>query len=129
MFCPSCGAEYKPEVSACATCDVPLVAELPGEPEHPDVELVEVFRTTNAAVLPIVKSLLDSAGIEHFVQGEEAIGLLPVGPMGAIVSRATLAAMVHVKKEDAESVKEVLAELTRDESTEDEPSDDGPTTE
>ncbi len=117
MFCPSCGAEYKPEVSECATCEVPLVAERRAEPEHPDVKLVEVFRTTNAAVLPVVKSLIDSAGIEYFVQGEEALGLLPVGPMGAVVSRATLAAIVHVKEEDAESVKEMLGGLTEGEPT------------
>ena len=117
MFCPSCGAEYKPEVSVCATCEEPLVADLPPAPEHPDVKLVPVFRTTNAAVLPVVKSLLDSAGIEYFVQGEGALGLLPIGPMGAVVSRATLAAIVHVKQEDAESVKEVLGELTADEPT------------
>ena len=40
--------------------------------------------------------------------------------MGAIVSRATLAAIVHVKEEDAESVKEVLGELTAGEPTEEE---------
>ncbi len=94
----------------CAACEVSLVAELPAEPGHPDVKLVQVFRTTNAAVLPVVKSLLDSAGIEYFVQGEEALGLIPVGAAGSAVSRASLGAIVHVREEDAASVREMLAD-------------------
>ena len=96
------------------------MAERRAEPEHPDIKLVAVFRTTNASVLPVVKSLLDSAGIEYFVQGDEAIGLLPIGPAGAAVSGASLAAIVHVKEEDAASVKEMLGELTGDDAAEEE---------
>jgi hypothetical protein len=112
MFCPDCGAEYRPEIRECADCGVPLVPALPPEqvPE-PDAKIVPVFRTTDATVLPIVTSLLESAGIEYYVQGEEALGLIPVGAMGSAVSRASLGAIVHVHDEDAASVREMLADV------------------
>jgi len=112
MFCPDCGAEYRPEVQKCAECGVPLVPALPEEEAPtPDARIVPVFRTTDSNLLPIVTSLIESAGIEYFVQGGEALGLLPVGSMGSSVSRASLDAIVHVHEEDAASVREMLAEV------------------
>lgn len=112
MFCPDCGAEYRPEFHECAECGVPLVPALPPEEApDPDARIVPVFRTTDAMLLPIVTSLLESAGIDYYVQGEEALGLIPVGPMGSAVSRASLGAIVHVHEEDADSVREMLAQV------------------
>jgi hypothetical protein len=112
MFCPDCGAEYRPEVRVCAECHVPLVPALPEEEAPtPDAKIVPVFRTTDAVLLPIVTSLIESAGIEYFVQGEEALSLIPVGSAGSSVSRASLGAIVHVPEEDAASVREMLAEI------------------
>ena len=114
MFCPDCGAEYRPEIKECADCRIPLVVALPPDEGDPDAEIVPVFRTTDSALLPIVKSLLESAGIDYYVQGEEALGLIPVGSMGSSVSRASLGAIVHVNDEDAASVRELLADLKQD---------------
>lgn len=112
MFCPDCGAEYRPEIVECAECHVPLVPALPeGVAPDPDAKLVPVFRTTDPMELPLVTSLLDSAGIQYYVQGGEALGLIPLGPMGGAVARAELGAIVHVHDEDAESVREMLAEI------------------
>jgi len=112
MYCPDCGAEYRPEVTECTECKVPLVPALPSEEGDPDAKLVPVFRTTDAMLLPIVTSLLESADIDYYVQGEEALGLIPVGAMGSNVSRGTLGAIVHVNDEDADSVREMLAEIS-----------------
>ena len=130
MFCPDCGAEYRPRFAECAECGVRLVSALPaeqrpdpdpgtvpvfrsGERPDPDSKIVPVFRTSDAMLLPIVKSLLESADIDYFVQGEEALGLLPVGAMGSGVSlgRATLGAIVHVFDRDAAVVRELLTEI------------------
>jgi len=112
MFCPDCGAEYRPEIRQCADCGVPLVPALPAEeaPE-PGAKLVPVFRTTDPTLLPVVTSLLESADIDFYVQGGEALGLIPLGPMGSAVSRASLGAIVHVHDEDADSVREMLADI------------------
>ena len=118
MFCPKCGAEYRPGYSRCADCDVYLVdrPEKTRSVPDPHRELVAVFKTTDSILLPVVKSLLDSAGIEYVAQGEEALGVLPLGPAGSKVVRASWAwgATIHVAKEDEASVKELLAALDED---------------
>ncbi len=114
MFCPDCGAEYRPEIHQCAECGVSLVPSLPAEDAPtPNAKIVPVFRTTDAMVLPIVTSLIESAGIEYFVQGKEALSLIPVGAAGSAVSRASLGAIVHVHEKDAASVREILADAER----------------
>jgi hypothetical protein len=117
MFCPECGAEYRPQFTECAECGVHLVATLPPEEAPtPDVKLVAVFETTDAALLPVVRSLLDSENVEYSVQGEEALGLLPVGAMGRNVSlnRASLGAVIYVAEHDAEWVKHLLSTIDND---------------
>jgi hypothetical protein len=117
MFCPKCGAEYRPGFSRCSDCDVYLVDQPEDTPRpDPDREMVEVFKTTDSILLPVVKSLLDSAGIEYITQGEEALGVLPLGPAGSKVVRASWAwgATLYVAEEDAASVKELLAQLEDD---------------
>jgi len=118
MHCPKCGAEYRPGFSRCADCDVDLVDEHVEEPSIPDPhrELVPVFKTTDSILLPVVKSLLDSAGIEYVSQGEEALGILPLGQAGSKVVRASWAwgATILVAKEDEASVKEMLAQIEED---------------
>ena len=125
MYCPKCGAEYRSGYSRCADCDVYLVDQLVQERPVPDPnrELVAVFKTTDSILLPVVKSLLESAGIEYVSQGEEALGVLPLGPAGSKVSRAMWGATIHVAKEDAASVKELLAQIEDDFAGEDPPPD------
>jgi len=123
MHCPQCGAEYRPGFSRCADCDVYLVDRPEETPPAPDPhrELVAVFKTTDSILLPVVKSLLDSAGIEYMSQGEEALGVLPLGPAGSKVVRASWAwgATILVAKEDEASVKEMLAQIEEDFTGED----------
>jgi hypothetical protein len=78
--------------------------------------MVEVLKTTDSILLPVVKSLLDSAGIKYVTQGEEALGVLPLGPAGAKVVRASWAwgATLYVAKEDEASVKELLTQVEED---------------
>lgn len=116
MFCPQCRAEYRPGFTRCPVCELYLVDQLPEvrPAPDPDRKLVPVFRTTDPVLLPIVKSLLDSAGIEYFVQGEEALSLLPLGPPGKRVHRSAWAAVIHVPEADAPGVEEMLAQLDAD---------------
>src|SRR5260221_5463788 len=71
MICPSCGDEYRPGFTECAECHVPLVAqplEIEKEPHHPD--LVTVYTTGNAALLPVIESVLRDAGIQFLAKYE-----------------------------------------------------------
>jgi len=112
MFCPDCGAEYRPGFAECADCGVALVSTPPPEDRpDPDSKTVEVFKTTDPMMLPIVQSILAGADIDFFVQGEEALGLLPLGPFGSSASGGTLAARVHVFERDEEAVRVLLCEI------------------
>ena len=111
MYCPDCRAEYREGVETCPDCEVRLVAELP--PERSDEDLVAIFETADVSLLPVVKSLLDSAEIPFIVQGDEALSVLPVGRWGAGISQSGrgLAATIRVDKERASEAEELLRPL------------------
>ncbi|HET6278591.1 MAG TPA: DUF2007 domain-containing protein [Candidatus Polarisedimenticolia bacterium] len=71
-------------------------------------EMVRVFQTADSTLLPIIRSMLDGAGIPHVVQGDHAFGLLPLGPFGAGVTRGLLGAIVLVPLEHAAAANEML---------------------
>ena len=115
MYCPDCRAEYREGVEACPDCEVRLVVELP--PEGPDEDLVAIFETADVSLLPVVKSLLDSAEIPFVVQGDEALSVLPVGRWGAGISQSGrgLAATIRVDKARAQEAEELLRPLAEGE--------------
>ena len=68
MFCPQCRSEYRPGFTRCTDCDVDLVPELPpDEARHDDLDLVKVYESGDASVIPLIESLLQSAEIECVV--------------------------------------------------------------
>ncbi len=63
----------------------------------------------------MIKSVLSSAGIPFLVQGDEAVGVLPVGKMGVGGFSAGghgLAATVLVPRELEQEARAVLTQLT-----------------
>ena len=108
MYCPSCRSEYLDGIWVCAECGVKLVPTLAAEDEASASELVAVFTTADSSLLPIVKSVLDAAGIPYLVQGEETLGLFPLGRFGVGVSKRTLGAIVHVPESRLEEARELL---------------------
>ena len=83
MVCPECGSEYRDGYTNCADCAVPLVEPQPEtDPGEPEAELVKVFEGGDAAVLPLVESLLNDAKIEFLVKGEVLQDLFGIGRFG-----------------------------------------------
>lgn len=74
-------------------------------------EMIVVYEVWDPALLPIVKSLLQSAEIPFFVQGEEAMSLFPVGRMIGPFAKRGMAAAVMVPAEHLEAAREVLSEV------------------
>jgi tetratricopeptide (TPR) repeat protein len=80
MFCPKCKAEYRPGYTVCADCEVPLVEQLPVEPEPeepedampfpPGTELVHILDTFNPGDTALIKSILDAEGIRYWLEGD-----------------------------------------------------------
>jgi hypothetical protein len=113
VFCPECGAEYKEGIVECADCEVTLVDRLP-EPEHPEPDLVEVAKTSDPALLPVVVSLLEAAGIEPVLDGDEVMGVLPVGHFGGgrwSADGRGLSVVVRVPRDRAAEAQALLAEV------------------
>lgn len=75
-------------------------------------DLVPVFDTSDPALLPVIKSLLQGAGIAYLVQGEEAMSLFPVGEIIGPFAKRGLAARILVRARDLEPATELLSELT-----------------
>ena len=114
MFCPECGGEFREGIVECPDCEVVLVARLPEE-QHPERNWVAVFETGDVSLLPVVKSLLTAAEIPFMVQGDEAVGMLPVSRLGTGISMAGqgLSATVHVDGERVEEARRLLDDLRR----------------
>ncbi len=71
-------------------------------------ELVELFRTMDLARLMVAKSVLDSAGLSYFVQGEDSLWRLGAGISGAFPIQTPISAIVFVHPEDLETAKTLL---------------------
>ena len=114
MFCPQCRAEYRAGVERCPDCDVALVERLPdeAEAEEPDAKLVKVYATGEAAMIPVVQSLLEAAGIEYMAKGEEAQDLFGWGRLGTSYSYVVGPVEFLVKEEDAETARALIEDMS-----------------
>jgi hypothetical protein len=111
VFCPKCGAEYRPGFSRCTDCNVELtespLEKSPGPPEPESHKpLVPIYVCHNPAELPVVKSLLTQAGIEFMVRGEQIQGMFGVGQLGGTSLIVPLE--IRVLPSDAEAAVELL---------------------
>ncbi len=104
MFCPRCGKEYGKDIYVCARCRVSLVAELLPDPtnESPELfEFEEIVLTPSPGDMALIKSLLDSEGIEYHFRGE----------FFSSEHRYVQPARLLVRTDQAEEVEEILMSL------------------
>lgn len=101
MYCPKCKAEYVEGIRTCADCGCHLVEKLEDCEEGEFREFVSVATTSNRFAVPLAKSILESAGIDYFVNGEMMSGYI-----GIIVP-----VDIEVPLKDAETAKELLKDL------------------
>lgn len=67
-----------------------------------------MFRTTDAGLLEIIRSLLRASDIPHIVQGEAGVQLFPVGEAGARATHRVTGASVLVSAELADEARAIL---------------------
>jgi hypothetical protein len=140
MFCPNpdCPhairtgepAEYQVGIVACAECDSVLVENPPPSDAVDYEELVPVREISNAALVPLVKSLLDPTGMRYFIKGEGVQDLLGLGRFPSGFNVITGPPVVYVEPDRAEEARELLSDLSDSPEHGDEPpeppDDDGP---
>ena len=74
MYCPKCGHEYNKGITICPECGVGLVEERPGrdDSDSDDREFESIVATHNSGDISLIKSLLDSADIYYYIEGDTA---------------------------------------------------------
>jgi hypothetical protein len=105
MICPECSSEYREGFTHCNQCDVDLVEPLPADPE---MQLVQIYAGSNPAVLPLVESLLDEAGIEFMKKFE---GIQDLFALGRVLGANPITGPVQfwVRADDEEQARELLS--------------------
>ena len=73
-----------------------------------DSQLVTAFRTTDLALLAVVRLLLDSTDLPYEVQGEAGLHMLPI-PGDGFVRPNSLGATIRVHPENVDEVRELLS--------------------
>jgi hypothetical protein len=103
MYCPNCRAEYVDGITECPDCHIPLVEELLEETEPKDfLPYVKVLATFNSADLIVIKSLLENAGLDYYIEGEN-FHYLGIPPAQAV--------KLVVREDQVETAKELLSGL------------------
>jgi hypothetical protein len=123
MWCPECRGEWREGIVRCLDCDVELVASEPPARGNPDAKLVTVFRTAEADVLPVVRSLLEESGIPFAVKGEELVGMFPSAGLGLVIDPRSRAAEIQVTEDRADEARELLADVVQEHPVGDSESD------
>ncbi len=114
MFCPKCAGEYRAGFTECADCQVMLVnqpVDVAEAPAQPMLELVTVFKSGNPAIVPLAKSLLESADISFVTKGESVQDVIGWGRFPAGVNFAVGPVEFQVATEDAEEARRLLEDL------------------
>lgn len=84
-----------------------------------DPFLVKVLQTQDLALLAVVKSLLDAAGVCYEVQGDHSTALLPLSPATGLLRSTAVGATIRVRPDDAARVRRLLAGSATTEQDED----------
>ena len=84
MYCPRCRTEYREGFGRCTDCDVTLVNQLEAGSEQ--AELTKIFETAEPSLIPVVESVLRTAGIEFLAKNQNLHSTVPgthfaVGPV------------------------------------------------
>lgn len=82
---------------------------------------IEVARVHDPALVGLVRSVLDAAGIDYVTEGEAVQGVLPVAVPGFFKDRG-LGVVIRVRPEDLEDARQALEEqVVEDEEPEEPP--------
>ena len=68
MFCPECSAEYPKGTTYCLECGVKLREDLHGIKKG--ILFIQVMELKKSVDVTLVKRVLNSSGIQHYIQGE-----------------------------------------------------------
>jgi len=102
-YCPQCRDEFQDWVKVCPDCKVALVAELPLQPKHEEVDepLVYIATAPNESVANMWAGILEEHGIHCLLKSANLRAA-----MYAFTYNMTC--QIHVLASQAERAKEIL---------------------
>lgn len=112
MKCPECRADVPDGATKCTACEAVLTPATGA-----DAELVEIYRTDDVSLLPVIESVLMGEGIEFLVHGEEGQALFPLAEFAGPGKLGSSAA-IRVREEDAERARAALETVASPEEEE-----------
>ena len=80
------------------------------EQEHPDLTLETVFATSEADLVPVIKSVLEAAEIPYVTDGEAMMNLFPSDLLGPALHRNRGELRFQVAAERAEEARALLTQ-------------------
>jgi hypothetical protein len=116
--------EYVDTATRCSDCGAELVTRRPDFSELPTLQwddMTPVMSIPDAALVPVIESLLAGEGIAHYVHGENLQDLFGVGRVGSGFNVITGLPVLYVdsaRVEEAERLLEDLQEAAREEAEE-----------
>jgi hypothetical protein len=110
MICPQCDSEYRDGYTQCASCDVALIEPVV-QAAQPQIELVKVYESGNAAIIPLVESLFDDAAIEYMVKNETIQDMIGGGRLGVSYNFLLGPVYFFVHPDDADEARAIVATL------------------
>ncbi len=84
------------------------------EEDHQKTPYVVVFASSEMDVIPVIKSVLQSAEIPFETDGEAMMNLFPSDLLGPVLSRPRGEVRFHVPESRAEEARDLLTELSSD---------------
>ena len=126
MFCPKCGAEYRPGFTRCFDCELDLVDEPPQRHKKREkqpreesslrqpvalVDAVPVYRSGHPGRVALAQSILQSAGVPFVVLNEATQDFVGLGRFPAGFNIALGPIEILVSRPDAEDARLLLEDL------------------
>lgn len=111
MVCPRCHESFAWYETTCPTCAVALVTHLPGQEPQPEMELVSIFRTTDAGAVPLAELALQDKNIEYLVRRGTFGVPIVTGQSPTAFNTPVDPAEIVVRAEDAARARDLVADL------------------
>ena len=117
VTCQYCGEPIRESAEICPHCGGDRREATPGASPEPNLDLVPVFRTGDAGLIALAKSLLDGEGIQYMARGDGLQDLIGWGRLGVGFNYVVGPVEFVVRSDDAPRVRALLADLANAEAS------------
>lgn len=111
VTCQFCGEPIHESAEICPHCGGERPDATPGASPEPNLDLVPVFRTGDAGLIALAKSLLDGEGIQYMARGDGLQDLIGGGRLGGGFNYVVGPVEFVVRSDDAPRVRALLEDL------------------